>query len=126
MIFRWVYAYHVLKLSLAPIVWLAAVNFPVIASPKKQNLCLSGAMSTLFIYIDSTVSDVVVLTADGRELSVSRNLLLCPTDEVETAYFVEGIGGAEALVAARPQQALAMAAVREGLVQVVESGFGSR
>ena len=44
--------------------------------------------------------------------------------EVDTPYIVAGIDGTEALVTVQPQTALAMAAVREGLVSAYDHAIG--
>lgn len=46
--------------------------------------CPVGAPGAPTAYIDSKASDVTVLTADGRRLVASKDLLLCPGDEVRT------------------------------------------
>jgi tetratricopeptide (TPR) repeat protein len=51
---------------------------------QERSLCVAGAPGAPSVYIDSSASEVTVLTADGRQLIASRDLLLCPGDEVRT------------------------------------------
>ncbi len=51
---------------------------------QERTSCLGGAPGAPSVFIDSTASEVSVFTTDGLRLTASRNLLLCPGDEVQT------------------------------------------
>jgi len=163
---------------------IAAVCMANVANSQERTNCPAGAPGAPSVYIDSSASDVTVLANNGQELVASKDLLLCPGDEirtgptgrvavrfedkrtvvrldgnsrirvltggvgnadasllsgilyflssvrqqfqVETPYIVAGIDGTEALVGVRPPQALAVAAVREGVVGVYDRELGPR
>jgi tetratricopeptide (TPR) repeat protein len=49
-----------------------------------RSFCISGVSTEPSVYIDSSSSEVVVVTNDGRQLNALSNFLLCPGDEVRT------------------------------------------
>ena len=51
---------------------------------RAQAVCLAGAPDVPSAYIDSTVSEVKVFKADGSKVDASRDMLLCPGDEILT------------------------------------------
>lgn len=170
------------RLTAATVVWLAMGPLATPSEGQERRSCLGGAPGAPSVFIDSAASEVTVVTPDGVQVSASRNLLLCPGDEVrtgatgrvairfdekrtvirldgnsrtrvlsggtgsadvslmsgllyfvssvrrhfevDTPYIVAGIDGTEALVAVRPADALAIAAVREGLVSAYDHAEG--
>jgi tetratricopeptide (TPR) repeat protein len=152
------------------------------AAAQVRELCITGVSTAPSVYIDSSSSEVVVLTTDGRQLSALTDLLLCPGDEVltgatgrvairfnekrtvirldgnsrtrilsggtgnhdvsllsgilhfvssvrrqfwiDTPYIVAGIEGTEAVVAVKPRESLAIAAVRTGVVKAYDQSTG--
>ena len=66
------------------IIWTYATYDPVILTAQERNVCVAGVAHSAAVYIDSTSSEVFIVTIDGRQLAASSNLLLCPGDEVRT------------------------------------------
>ena len=54
------------------------------ADVRAQAVCLAGAPDVPSVYIDSAVSEVKVFKADGSKVDASRDMLLCPGDEILT------------------------------------------
>lgn len=54
------------------------------AAAQDRESCPVGAPGAPAVYIDSSVSEVTVVTPDGQRFTASQNLLLCPGDEVQT------------------------------------------
>ena len=70
--------------ALLPVAWLVTLLQAGAAHAQERTVCVAGAPGAPSVYIDSSASEVVVVTIEGRELSAARNLLLCPGDEVRT------------------------------------------
>jgi len=68
----------------AALAWLATLQVDKAADAQERTSCLAGASGAPSVFIDSTASEVTVVTPDGARLNASRNLLLCPGDEVQT------------------------------------------
>lgn len=54
------------------------------ADVRAQSVCLAGTPDVPSAFIDSAVSDVKVFKADGSKVDASRDMILCPGDEILT------------------------------------------
>ncbi len=54
------------------------------AQAQDRSRCPGGIPGAPTAYIDSNASEVTVVTVDGQQFSASKDLLLCPGDEVRT------------------------------------------
>lgn len=72
------------NVAAAAIAWLAVCPFTDAALAQGRTACIGGVPGAPSVFIDSAASEVTVVTTDGARLSASRNLLLCPGDEVQT------------------------------------------
>jgi hypothetical protein len=71
-------------LLFAAVACLVALPFSSTSDAQDRTSCLAGAPGAPSVYIDSSASEVTVVTPDGKHLSAARDLLLCPGDEVQT------------------------------------------
>ena len=86
---------------------------------KRTVIRLDGNSRTRILSGGTGEADVSLLSGVLYFLSSVRRHF-----EVDTPYIVAGIDGTEALVTVQPQTALAMAAVREGLVSAYDHAIG--
>lgn len=70
--------------GLATAGWLVLAAAVSPAQGQERSACIGGIADAPSVYIDSSAAEVTVVTTDGRRFNASRNLLLCPGDEVQT------------------------------------------
>lgn len=97
---------------------LVAVLATATASAQGRSVCVGGMPNAPSVYVDSSTDEVVIFTIDGQQLGASRNLLLCPGDEVRT-----GTNGRAAIRFDEKRTVIRLDA--NSRIQVLSGGTGS-